>query len=47
MGHEFGKYKGPQPMQNFLHEKKIPFFCKIKSEYAINNLCVKIELIAS
>ena len=34
-------------MQNFLHEEKIHFFCKIKSLYAINNLCVEIELIAS
>ena len=33
-------------MQNFLHEENT-FFCKIKSLYAINNLCVDIELIAS
>ena len=34
-------------MQNFLHEEKIPFFCKIKSLYDIDNLCVEIEFIAS
>ena len=33
-------------MQNFLHEGKI-HFCKIKSLYTINNLCVVIEIIAS
>ena len=34
-------------MQNFLHEEKMHFFCKIKSLYTINNLCVVIEIIAS
>ena len=34
-------------MQNFLHEEKIDCFCKIKSLYTINNLCVVIEIIAS
>ena len=35
-------------MLNFLHDEKIHFFfCKIKSLYAIKNLCVEIELIAS
>ena len=34
-------------MQSFLHEEQIIFFCKIKSPYAINNICVEIELIAS
>ena len=34
-------------MQKFLHEEKMHFFCKIKSLYTINNLCVLIEIIAS
>ena len=34
-------------MQNFLHEEKIHFFCKIKSLYIINNFCMVIEIIAS
>ena len=34
-------------MQNFLHEEKIHFFCKNKSLYTINNLCVVMEIIAS
>ena len=34
-------------MQNFLHVKKKYIFCKIKSLYTINNLCVVIEIIAS
>ena len=46
-GYEFSNQIGPQPMQNFLHEEKIHFFCKIKSLYTINNLCVLIEIIAS
>ena len=29
MGHEFSKLKGPQPMQNFLHEEKIHFFVRL------------------
>ena len=33
-------------MQNFLHEEKIHFFCKIKSIYTINNHCVVIKIIA-
>ena len=27
-GHELRNQKGPQPMQNFLHEEKIPFFVR-------------------
>ena len=34
-------------MQNFLHEEKNTFFCKIKYLHTINNLCVVIEIIAS
>ena len=34
-------------MKNFLHGEEIFFFCKIKSLYTINNLCVVIEIIAS
>ena len=34
-------------MQNVLHEEKIHFLCKIKSQNTINNLCVEIEIIAS
>ena len=33
-------------MQNFLHVKKY-IFCKIKSLYTINNLCVVIDIIAN
>ena len=40
-GHEFSNQKGPQQMQNFLHEEKY-FFCKLISLYTINNLCVVI-----
>ena len=28
-GHEFSNQKGPQPMQNFLHEEKIHFFVRL------------------
>ena len=34
-------------MQNFLHEKKNTFVCKIISLHTINNLCVVIKIIAS
>ena len=34
-------------MQNFLHEEKVNFFCKIISIYTINNICVVIEIIAT
>ncbi len=46
-GHDLSNQKGPQQMQNFLHEEKIFFFCKIISLYTIKNLCVVIEIYAS
>ena len=46
-GYELTYQKGPQPMQNFFHEEKVIFFCKIILLYTINNICVVIEIIAS